>query len=329
MNIIWAVILLIGGLAILWKAADLLVAGAVAMAGRLGVTPLVIGMTIVAMGTSAPEVAASIAGVLRGPGGGDIALGNVLGSNIANLALIGGLSALIRPIKVRKLTLAREMPVMFAVALLLWPVLYNLNLSRPEGAALLVLFAGLMALTIYGAGHESTDSPDSHTEFGENIPKEAKTASRSLAVTVLFVAIGLVGLAAGAKMTVEGAVFIGLKIGLSKGVIALTVIAFGTSLPELVTCLVAALKGHHDISIGNLVGSNVFNTLLVTGAAGVVRPFDVAERLVGPDYWIMIAVSAAFILAVVAGRRTIGRLAGSLLLAGYITYMTYLLACTR
>jgi cation:H+ antiporter len=281
------------------------------------------------MGTSAPELAASIAGVLHGAGGGDIALGNVFGSNIANLALIGGLSALIRPTKVRRLTLVREMPVMLAVALLLWPVLHNLSLSRPEGAALLVLFGGLIALTIYGAGQESADSADSDSEFGESIPREAKAALHSLAVSVLFVGMGLVGLAAGAKMTVEGAVFVGRKIGLSEGVIALTVIAFGTSLPELVTCVVAALKGHHDIFIGNLVGSNVFNTLLVTGTAGVVRPFDVAERLVGPDYWIMITVTGAFILAVVVGRRTIGRLAGALLVAGYIAYMVYLLACTR
>jgi cation:H+ antiporter len=135
----------------------------------------------------------------------------------------------------------------------------------------------------------------------------------------------LAGLALGAKMAVEGAVFIGIEIGLSERVIALTIIAFGTSLPELVTCVVAAIKGHHDISVGNLVGSNIFNTLLVTGAAGVVRPFDLTHRLAGGvDYWIMVIVSAAFAAAIIIGKRVIGRVCGALLICVYIGYIIYL-----
>jgi cation:H+ antiporter len=145
---------------------------------------------------------------------------------------------------------------------------------------------------------------------------------------VLYIVIGLVGLAIGADMAVRGAVFIGEAIGLSKAVIALTIIAFGTSLPELVTCVVATLKGHHDISVGNLVGSNIFNTLLVTGAAGSVKPFVLSEpRLAGGiDYWIVVIVSTAFALAIIVGRRKIDRRAGTLLLCSYIAYIVYLLS---
>ena len=321
MNIVSAVILLIGGLVILWKCAELLVAGAVALAERLGVSSLVVGLTVVAMGTSAPELAASIAGVLRESGGGNLAIGNVFGSNIANLALVGGLVALIRPLRVKKQTLRREIPVMILVALLLWPFLHDSYLSRPESIALLAVFAVLMLLTIHLARKEAG-----------NLKREAGSAKRDtrhdirdMKKNVLFIVIGLIGLALGAKMAVEGAVFIGVKVGLSKSVIALTIIAFGTSLPELVTCLAAAVKGHHDISVGNLVGSNIFNTLLVVGVAGVVRPFEIGERLAGgTDYWIMIIVSAAFALAVLLGKRIIGRVSGTLLICGYVGYIVYL-----
>jgi cation:H+ antiporter len=323
MNLILHIILLAGGLVILWKCAELLVAGAVGLARMLGVSSLVVGLTVVAMGTSAPEVAASIAGVLRKAGGGDIALGNVFGSNIANLALVGGLVALIRPLKVQKKTLYREIPVMLLVALLLWPLLYNSSISRPEGVILLAVFAALIFLTVYAARRESK-LPALQSESFE---PDAKQEKRSPQKNILFVLIGLAGLALGAKMAVEGAVFIGLKIGLSERVIALTVIAFGTSLPELVTCVVAAVKGHHDISVGNLVGSNIFNTLLVTGAAGVVRPFDLTPRLAGGvDYWIMVIVSAAFAGAIIIGRRVLGRVCGALLICAYFGYIIYLLS---
>jgi len=323
MNIVLAIVILVGGLVILWKCAELLVAGAVGLAERLGVSSLVVGLTVVAMGTSAPELAASIAGVLRKAGGGNIAIGNVFGSNIANLALVGGLVALIRPLRVKKQTLRREIPVMILMALLLWPFLNNSYLARTEGIALLAVFAVLMLLTVYIARREA-----SHVETeAQSAKRDTKSAVADMKRSVLFVVIGLAGLALGAKMTVEGAVFIGRQVGLSEAVIALTIIAFGTSLPELATCVVAAVRGHHDISVGNLVGSNIFNTLLVTGAAGVVRPFEVGQRFAGgPDYWIMIIVGAAFTTAAIIGRRVISRVAGALLLCGYVAYMVYLLA---
>ncbi len=335
MNIVSAVILLVVGLVILWKCAELLVAGAVGLAKRFGVSSLVVGLTVVAMGTSAPELAASIAGVLRESGGGNIAIGNVFGSNIANLALVGGLVALIRPLMVKKQTLCREIPVMILMALLLWPFLHNSYLARPESIALLVVFAVLILLTIHLARKEARQNKKVEANRlaieNANDTEVITTASGDRIKSgdgiknVLFIVIGLAGLAVGAKMAVEGAVFIGKEIGLSEGVIALTIIAFGTSLPELVTCVVAAIKGHHDISVGNLVGSNIFNTLLVVGGAGVVRPFEIGPRFAGgTDYWIMIIVNAAFALAVIVGRRTIGRVGGTLLLCGYIGYLVYL-----
>jgi cation:H+ antiporter len=323
MDLTLHIILLVGGLVILWKCADLLVVGAVGLARMLGVSSLVVGLTVVAMGTSAPEVAASIAGVLRKAGGGDIAVGNVFGSNIANLALVGGLVALIRPLRVQRKTLFREIPVMLAVALLLWPLLHNSNLSRPEGVILLAVFAVLVFLTVYTARRESKQPGNQSESFEPDVKEKTLSARKD----ILFVLVGLAGLALGAKMAVEGAVFIGIEIGLSERVIALTVIAFGTSLPELVTCVAAAIKGHHDISVGNLVGSNIFNTLLVTGAAGVVRPFDITPRLAGGvDYWIMVVVSAAFAAAVIIGKRVIGRVCGSLLVFLYVGYIIYLLS---
>lgn len=299
---------------ILWKCAELLVAGAVGLAQRTGVSPLVIGLTVVAMGTSAPEVAASIAAALRGAG--DVSIGNVYGSNIANLALVGGLCALIRPMKVPRQTLQREIPVMILTALLLWPILHNLHLSRPEGIILLSLFAALILLTVYLARreHKSIEVPE----------------QKFISVTkgLLFVAAGLIGLALGADMAVRGAVFVGERIGLSQAVIGLTIIAIGTSLPELATSLVAIIKGEQDISIGNLVGSNIFNTLLVVGTAGTVRPFAIGQRLAGIDYWVMILISVGFASVIIIGRRVIGRAGGAFLLCAYIGYMIYLLVYT-
>ncbi len=307
-----------GGLVILWKCAEFLVAGAVGLAERLGISHLVVGLTVVAMGTSAPEVAASIAAVFREAGGGDLAIGNVYGSNIANLALVGGLCALIRPIKVQRSVLRREMPVMMLVALLLWPVLSNLSLSRLEGIGLLVIFAGLIWLTVQIARKEEQKG-ESSTE------QERASTAGSMKKCIVLIVTGLAGLALGAKITVDGAVFIGRQIGLSEAVIGLTIIAVGTSLPELATCLVAAIKGQDDISIGNLVGSNIFNTLLVVGVAGSIRPFEIVERLAGVDYWIMISVSGVFIVIALIGKQ-IGRIGGVILFAGYAAYIVYLLS---
>lgn len=322
MNIIWACVYVVTGFAILIKGADLLVDGAVALARKLGVSPLVIGLTIVAMGTSAPEVASSVALALRNMG--DSAIGNVYGSNIANLALIGGLCAIIRPITVKPSVLIREMPMMLIVALLLWPVLaIDSQINRVESAALLFVFLGLLIFIILTAKKEGAGQSDIAVSI-DNVKIKEKTLLKS----IIFIIFGLVGLAGGAKIAVIGADYTGTYLGLSDGVIGLTIVAIGTSLPELVTCLIAALKGHDDISIGNLVGSNIFNTLLVVGAAGITHPFAVSSRFTGTDYWIMIVISAVFLTMSIA-KKCIGRFYGAILLSAYIGYMLYILIYTR
>jgi cation:H+ antiporter len=320
MNILWAILLLAVGFLLLYKGADILVLGSVGLANRLGISQIVIGLTIVAMGTSAPEVAASIAATLEAKG--DITIGNVYGSNIANIALVGGLVALILPLKVRKQTLQREIPTMIVVALLLWPFLHNMTLSRPEGIILLGIFACLLLLTLYTARLGVMQS------MVATSPHKTTHQMRNTLKCILFVVAGLICLALGAKIALYGAIILGEHLGLSDAVIGLTIVAVGTSLPELATCVVAALKGHHDISIGNLVGSNIFNTLLVTGVAATVKPITITGRMIGTDYWIMVFTSAGFAFLIILGRRTVGRLAGALLLGGYIAYVIYLFVST-
>jgi cation:H+ antiporter len=324
-NLPLAVVFLVVGLALLWKAADFLVSGAVSLANRLGVSPLVIGLTIVAMGTSAPEVAASIAAAIRRTG--DIALGNVYGSNIANLALVGGLCAMIRPISVRLGVLKREIPVMVAVALLLFPVLYNLVISRAEGVVLLIIFAAMIVLTILQSKKQIEKKPEVETELHDEIQTVKKVQPKALWASLVLIIVGLAGLAIGAEITLRGAIAIGEKAGLSKAVIGLTIVAVGTSLPELATCLAASFKKQDDISIGNLVGSNIFNTLLVTGTAGVVRPLTIDARLAGADYWIMVTVSVVFMVMAIIGKK-ISRIDGAVLFCVYIGYIVYLFAFT-
>jgi len=312
----WALLLLIIGLLLLWRGADFLVGGAVGLAERMGVSQLVMGLTVVAMGTSAPEVAAGIAAAIDGKG--DIAIGNVYGSNVANLALIGGLTALIHPLRVQAGTLRREIPAMLGTALLLWPVLRDLTVSRIDGIALLAVFGVLVGHTVRAARARrgSKQIEELHV-----VVERARTVDRE----ILYIVLGLAALAVGARATVSGAITLGSRIGLSDAVIGSTIVAIGTSLPELVTSVVAALKGHHDISVGNLVGSNIFNTLFVTGIAGLVHPFVVSGRFAGVDYGIMIGVSLAFVAAALAGGRTIRRSGGIALLVVYGAYLAYLL----
>jgi cation:H+ antiporter len=176
----------------------------------------------------------------------------------------------------------------------------------------------LILLTVYMARKEGAGEVEGVTQ---NTSNQVRDTGRS----AFYVVIGLVGLGFGARITVDGAVFIGRGVGLSEAVIGLTIIAVGTSLPELVTCVVAAVKGQNDISIGNLVGSNVFNTLMVSGAAGTVRPFYMSSRLAGVDYWVMIIVTAGFVFMGLMWRR-IGRVSAAILLCGYVGYIVYLLA---
>jgi cation:H+ antiporter len=313
-------LLLAGGLVLLWKGADFLSDGAVGLAERMGVSKLVIGLTIVATGTSAPELAAGIVAAWNGKG--DIILGDVFGANIADLALIGGLVTLIQPLRVRARTLRREIPAMLAVILFLWPILRSTLVARFEGAILVVVFAGLLLYTIRRARRPAHRGS---IQGLDEVIEPARTVGRD----ILWLALGLAALTIGARMAVHAAVALGGRLGLSDAVIGSTILAIGTTLPELMTCLVAAVKGHHDLSVGNLVGSVIFNSLLVVGVAALVRPLRISPRFAGgADYWILMGIGLAFTATVLLGRRSLRRSYGAFLLAAYAGYILYLLRST-
>lgn len=322
MSLFWAIILLAVGLAILIKGADWLVDGAVAIAQHFGMGPLIIGLTIVAMGTSAPEVAASIGFSLSNAA--DAAVGNVYGSNVANLALVGGLCALIRPITVTRLAALRDIPIMLGVSVLLYGLFFNLQVSRLEGAAMLLLFAGIILFMLHSERRQAIKNRRLLKDAESMIEQAAPHPPKTLWASWLLVGLGLVSLTVGAKLSVSGAIVLGERAGLSDAVIGSTIIAVGTSLPELITCVVASFKGHDDLSIGNLVGSNIFNMLLVIGAAGVVSPLAISERMAGPDYALMLGISVLFAVFVFFSKKRVSRPAGLVLVLSYIGYLSYL-----
>ena len=327
MSLLWAILILPVGLLILIKGADWLVDGAVAVAKHLGMSPLIIGLTIVAMGTSAPEVAASIkAAVSNAPG---IAVGNVYGSNIANLALVGGLCAMIRPIVVSRGALVRDIPLMLAVALLLYPLFYNQYLGRLESVLMLAVFAAIIAYMIHSEQKRAGVNLKILEKQQSIVAKAAPHQPTSLTLSIGLIAIGLIFLGEGANLTVAAAKVVGKQAGLSDVVIGVTIVAVGTSLPELLTCLIASFKGQDDLSVGNLVGSNIFNTLLVIGVSGLVRPYAIAAypELTGSSYLWMVGVLMLFsVIAMVL--KKISKPAGVFLFICYVVYIAYNLGFT-
>lgn len=326
MNMFVALLLLPVSFYILIKGADFLVDGAVAISTRFGISPLIVGLTVVAMGTSAPEVATSMTAALQGSG--DKAIGNVFGSNIANLALVGGFCAILSPINVKITMLKRELPIMLIVSLLLWPIIYNLEFARLECIFLLVIFTAVIATMVYFAIKDSKSDPQETKLIEKEVQAATTVKLKTIPRSLLYILLGLIGLKFGADLTVKSSSFIGAEIGLSDAVIGSTFLAIGTSLPELMTGIIAARKGHDDLSLGNIVGSNIFNTLLVIGAAGTVKPFEVSARFNGADYWIMIGVTVLF-LAIATIYKSIGKKSGILLLSIYAAYMVYLFAISN
>lgn len=321
LSLLWAMILLPVGLIVLIKGADWLVDGSVAIAKHLGMSPLIIGLTIVAMGTSAPEVAASVKAALQNSPG--IAVGNVYGSNIANLALVGGLCAIIRPISVSSAALRRDIPLMLGSALLLYGFFYTgLSLSRFESTLILIIFVGIIVFMIRSEHIRAKKDPTVLKEKAYTVEHAAPYQPKTLWASLFIILIGLICLAEGADITVSTAKTIGRYAGLSEIVIGATIVAVGTSLPELLTCLIAAFKGHDDLSVGNLVGSNIFNTLLVIAASGLARPYSIEAKLIGWDYWLMILVFIIFSLIAFTARK-ISKPAGLFLFICYAGYIVY------
>lgn len=306
------VLALVGGLALLTGGATALVRGASALALRLGLTPLVVGLTVVAFGTSAPELVVSVQAALAGAGG--IAVGNVVGSNVANIGLILGLAVLVRPFAVDRSLLRRDVPVLLAVTLGAALVLADRTVGTAEGAALV---AGLAAYLVWSVRQARRDTAAA-AAVGADLPAPSGPAWRDL----LLVAGGLIGLVGGADLFVGGAVALAEAAGVSSAVIGLTVVAIGTSLPELATSLVAAWRGESEIAAGNVVGSNLFNLLGILGVAALVRPIA-APGLAMADVAVMVGFTLAMAVLMLLGRRLV-RLEGAALTSGYVAYLAYL-----
>jgi cation:H+ antiporter len=303
------------GLVLLYGGGEVLVRGASALALRLGVSQLAIGLTIVAFGTSLPELVVSVDAALAGADA--IAIGNVVGSNIANIALILGLVALLRPTVVEAKIVRLDAPLMIVVSLLLIAGLANHRLTRLEG---LLLLLGMIAYTAFTFWEARRETPAVREEFASAAPQPR----HSIAWNGLAVAVGLLVLVLGGHLLVTGSVALATAVGVSQATIGLTIVAVGTSLPELATSMVAAAKRQGDIAVGNIVGSNLFNILGILGVTAAVHPLARGD-IDGVDLGVMLGVAIA-LLGLLSPRLGLARLEGALLLSTYAAYLSWLLA---
>ncbi|EAR54510.1 putative Ca2+/Na+ antiporter [Photobacterium sp. SKA34] len=310
-----AIVLLCVGLVLLVWSADRLVYGAAALAKNFGVAPLVIGMTILAMGSSAPEMMVSATAALAGKT--DTAVGNVLGSNIANIALILGITAMLKPLSIGSTIIRRELPLMLGVTVIAGLLLWDNYLGRMEGVFLAVLFV-LFLLAMLKISKSSKNDPLVEEQEAE-IPTGVKNSS-----AIIWVFIGLGLLLYSSDMVVESAVVIAKHYGMSDLVIGLTIIAIGTSLPELAASIASIYKGEDDMAVGNIIGSNVFNILAVMGIPGLLNPSVLSPLAMGRDFYVMLGLSVLLLLMALGKRRRINRVEGGILVLCFIAYQAYL-----
>lgn len=306
-----AIIQLVAGFVLLYFGGDWLVNGGVALARRYRISSLVIGMTIVAFGTSAPELLVSIMSSIKGSAG--IAMGNVIGSNIANIGLILGLTALLCPIPTQNRNVSANGLVMILASLLVLVFSLNNGLSRVEG---LVLFAGIILFTVLSIRLGRTKKEDAITDT------ETQVKEMSVLAALMLIALSCAMLAFGADFMVDGATTVAQALGVSDKVIGLTVVALGTSLPELAASIAAAIKKEMDISIGNIIGSNIFNLMCVLGVSASIRPIQFDYTQYRMDFVIMMAFSAGLIILIqpwkAQGR--LSRISGIIMFAAYVIY---------
>jgi cation:H+ antiporter len=305
--------LLLVGFVLLVGGAETLVRGAVSISRRLGISSMVIGLTVVAFGTSAPELAAGIQAVLSDKP--EINLGNIVGSNIANVGLILGLTAMVYPISTKLLVLRREVPFMILVTLLGFLAMYDGVVRRAEG---IVLIALLLAF-VYACYRLDGTGKDARPE---------KVAIGPAWVGPVQVLAGLAGLTFGAQFLVDATQAIALDLGVSPVVVSLTLVAFGTSLPELATCLVASFRRQPDLVVGNVIGSNIFNLLFVLGVTSTIRPLDVPASIIGRDGLVMIGF-AIVCLPMMMTRGKLTRIEGLLLFVCYLAYTAVVFAFAK
>ena len=317
----------VAGLVALVAGAELLVRGASKLALSFGISPLVVGLTIVAFGTSAPEVAVSLGAVFDGKT--DIAIGNVVGSNIFNVLFILGLSALITPLVVNIQLIRQEVPIMVGISLLLLVLILDGNLSAIDGA---MLFALLVAYTVFLVIQSRKETQAAKDEYAAEVQPAAKGSWDSgLPVQLLLIVGGLALLVLGSQWLVEAAVVFAKALGVSDLVIGLTIVAAGTSMPEVATSITAAIKGERDIAVGNVVGSNTFNILGCLGLSGIASGsmgLVVPEAVLNFDIWVMLAVALACIPVFMSGRE-IARWEGAVFLLYYVAYVAYLILAAQ
>ncbi len=313
----------VGGLVLLMVGADYLVRGAVGIARALGVSPLVIGLTVVAFGTSAPELGVSLQAALTG--NADVAIGNVVGSNIVNILLVLGASAIITPLVVSSQLIRLDVPLMVAASIAMWVLSLNGVISRMEGA---VLFGSLLIyiwFSIRTSRRESAEVAEEFSDFSRSVTGFAGTMTQ----IGLFVA-GLGLLTVGSRFLVDGAITVAQELGVSQLVIGLTIVALGTSLPEVVTSVVASLRGQRDIAVGNVVGSNLFNILCVLGLTATVSPngVPVSAPAIEFDIPVMVAVAVVCLPIFISGSM-IRRYEGALFLVYLAAYTMFLIATAK
>lgn len=313
------ILILCGGLVLLVGGGDALVRGAASLAGRFGISPLIIGLTVVAFGTSAPELAVNVTAALGGSG--ELSFGNIMGSNIANIGLVIGLTAMFSPVGMHRAVIMREIPMMTLASLVALVMGLDVALgdgasrdafSQSDGIVLLLLFCVFLYYTVNDAMRQ------------RNLPREEQQPSASFGVgmSVLLTLVGLAGLMLGGNVTVNAAIDVARAIGMSEAVIGMTIVAIGTSLPELVTSIVSVVRGETDLAVGNVVGSNIFNLLFVLGITSSIAPVP----LPASGHWdmVFVAVLSMSLLPLAKNRdHAIPRLGGVMLFGSYVAYLVY------
>lgn len=313
-------LLFVIGLVALYFGAEWLVGGSARVARRHGVSPLLVGLTIVAFGSSAPELVVGVVASVQGQSA--VVLGNVVGSNILNIALILGVAALVRPLAAEMRLLSREAPLMVVVSVVVAGMMLDGALSRSDAVVLLVAFVGYLLFVARAARRESQEVAALYLQFEtEEHGPDGGTDARD----AVWMALGLAGLVVGAQLLVMSAVFFARLLGISEVLIAITVVAIGTSLPELATCVVAAARSESDIALGNAVGSNLFNLLSILGVSALIRPIAVAPELLRFEIPAMLVFAVALVPLAWRGR-VLGRVSGGVLLAGYVAFTIVLVA---
>jgi len=320
LTILWLLLVFIIGLVVLYFGAERTLHGAVGIATRIGVSQLVVGLTLVAFGTSAPELSLDISAAIQG--NSDLAFGDLVGSNIANVGLILGIGAIVCPLRVHMRLLRAEVPIAISTSLLVLALALDGVISRQDGMLMLAAFVLFLSYSYRAARRESAKMQQELKEAAQEQLEDSGQVHKSIGKSAVMVVVGLAGLVVGAQLMVYAAVEAAVLLGVSPLIIGLTIVALGTSLPELATAIVAARRKEADIVVGNVIGSNIFNLLLILAIVAVIDPVNVGTRSLWVDLPIMIAFAAALVPIMLRGM-VVSRAEGILLVMGYFAFLAW------